>query len=146
MRLFYRVLFLISVLVALWFALKSVVGAWGYLRLQGQAPAVIEGWEIEEISPSQFGYRVKYCFEAQGKRVKGEEVLKSPLYPNRYAAEGSLKSWKERRWTVYYVLLNPLTNTLQRPFPWKSLLYALISIGVLFYFIFLYQRAEQMKK
>ena len=140
MNIFWKIILAVAALIALWFVGKSTYGFYHYYRLSAEAPATLEKWDLVQLSSSKFSYEVSYYFKGRGKRYEKKELLRSNIYPNKYAAEGDLAKLKEQKWTAYYAPNNPQVSSLQNSFPLKSSLYALLSLGVFFYFFWLYLR------
>ncbi len=140
MNLFWKIIFVVAFLIAIWFVGKSTFGLWRYFSLNAEAPATIEKWEIVQFSSSKFGYEVNYYFKIGSRRYEKKELLAYPVYPNKYAAEGEIKNLEKDKWTVYYSRARPQVCSLERSFPLKSSFYALLSLGVLLYFFWLYLR------
>ena len=140
MNIFWKIILALAALIAFWFVGKSSYGFYHYYRLNAEAPATIEKWDLVQLSSSKFGYEVSYYFKASGKRFDKKELLRSFHYPNKYAAQGDLKHLIEQSWRAYYAQGRPQISALENPFPLKSSLYALLSLGVFFYFFWLYLR------
>lgn len=140
MNIFWKSILVFAALIALWFMGKTSYGLYRFYRLSGEAPATIEKWDPVRVSASKFSYEVSYYFKAQGKRYEKKELLKSYIYPNKYAADGDLKKLKGQKWTVYFAPRNPRVSSLENNFPLKNSFYALLSIVIFFYFFWLYLR------
>ena len=140
MNIFWKIILAVAALIAFWFVGKSAYGFYHYYRLNAEAPATIEKWNLLQLSPSKFSYEVRYHFKDRGKQYEKKELLRSTIYPNKYAAEGDLKNLKAQSWTAYYVPGHPQESSLQNSFPIKPPLYALLSLVIFFYFFWLYLR------
>ncbi len=124
--------------VFLWFGGLTLFELWGYFRLPAHTKATIERWEIEEQS-SKFFLVANYFYEIEGEKYTGSCRIKEPKFLNRFAAEDELKQWQRYDWSVWYNPHAPKISSLQKLFPYKHLIYALCSFGLLVYF-FLLQR------
>lgn len=144
MNIFWKTLLTLTLFTTLWFVGKATINLYDYFRLNAEAVATIERWHLIRLTPSKFGYKVNYYFTASSKRVEKQEVLRDPIYPNHYAAEGDLVRLKKQRWTAYYVRNHPQISSLYRAFPLKNSLYALFSLAVFFYFVWLFSRSRSM--
>ena len=68
MNLIWKIILGLAALITLWCVGKSTFDLYHYYRLNGEAQATIEKWEVVQLSRSKFGYEVIYYFTARGKR------------------------------------------------------------------------------
>lgn len=110
---------------------------WGYIRLEEHTVAFINRMKVIEVSPSQFAVRASYAFKARGKTYRGKTVFSKPFYLNRESAEREIQNRLSQTWTVWYQPSRPKICSLEKNFPLKKCLYALMTLGVFFYFVYL---------
>ncbi len=125
--------------IALWFSGIALYNCVGYWKLGPTAPAKITAWLVKELSVSKFGMETSYIYEVEGKQYTGKTLFKTPVYLNSYSAEDDIKEWKELSWRVWYKKSNPVISSLQKYFPTKEILQAILTIGVFVYFYFMRQ-------
>lgn len=133
------VLLVIAGGIALWFSGIALYNGFGYWKLGPTAPAEITAWQVKEISASKFGMEATYVYEVEGKQYSGKTLFKTPIYLNPYSAEDDIVEWKELSWRVWYKKSNPAISSLQKYFPTKEILQAILTIGVFVYFYFMRQ-------
>ncbi len=91
---------------------------------------------MQEISGSQYGVEAHYEYEIGGIRYVGNTLFDAPTYLNDYAATAALDQWKQHAWHAWVQPSYPQHSSLQRKFPAKPLVHALITLFVFFYFMF----------
>lgn len=131
------VLVFISGGIALWFAIEALIGMWNYHKLDRQTPAQIEIFTVVEKSSSKYLVNAKYIYQVDNLYLRGETLFVEPVYLNRISAEEDLKKWKEFKWEVWYNSNRPIESSLQKVFPFRTCLYALLTLGVFIYFLVL---------
>jgi hypothetical protein len=130
------VLLIISGGIALWFSGVAAVGFWTFARLDAKAAAQVSNWEIINVSSSCFALAANYRYEVQGKSHAGKTLFESPRFLNRFAAENYLKAAQTKSWETWYSSGNPAFCSLEKEFPQKQCLHALLTVGVFAYFYF----------
>lgn len=138
-----KLILILSGAISLWFSGKALHGAWFYSRLSMVVPAQIHRWEVRKEGRHRLW--ASYVYEVQGKLYTGETLFKDPAHLNALAAESDLKKWKEESWAAWVDPKVPSRSSLQRLFPWKSLIYALMSWGVSGYFLVLIVRQPRVE-
>ncbi|MGE3953966.1 MAG: hypothetical protein AB7F31_02055 [Parachlamydiales bacterium] len=134
----YAPLFLALVGIAVLFLCgRAAYSLWGYLRLDGEAAAQIERWEVRQTGTDTYRLFAHYNFEHRGKRWAGEGRYGGRRFPNRVAAEAKLVQLREVPLTAYFPTKKPRESVLSRLFPLKRVIYALIGLGVAVYFAIL---------
>ncbi len=117
----------------LWFGGKAVFELWGYSRLDKHTPVAVLDWQIVERGSRAY-ILGSYTFEAQGKIYQGKTRFREPTFLNKLAAGYQLDEWKTHAWSAWYDPKNPECSSLQKLFPYKNCVYALLVMGVLGYF------------
>jgi hypothetical protein len=130
------VLLIVSVGIALWFSGTALLDLWKFARLNAQAPATVTKWEIRDLSSSRFAVEAEFLYEVNGTLYSGKTVFESHRFLNRFAAENHVKLLQVRSWQTWYRESNPSLSSLEREFPQKQCLQALLTIGVFTYFYF----------
>ncbi|MES2122514.1 MAG: hypothetical protein V4492_07025 [Chlamydiota bacterium] len=120
--------------IACWFSATAAREAWGYFSLNGTAVATISDVEIRELSSSRYALKASYQYSIGGVQHTVESVLKYPQFLNRFTAENELASWRGKQCKVYYKKTSPQFSRLEKEFPRKPCLHALLTLGVLAYF------------
>lgn len=130
------VLLSITGLITCWFAVLAIDEGWTYLRLDARVPARVQKWDIKMISSSHYALLARYRYSVNGQEFTGETLLSSPRYPNQYAAEIDLKTRQSEEISVWYQKRHPAFSSLQKRFPKKELINAILTFGVFIYFYF----------
>ncbi|MGC2594696.1 MAG: hypothetical protein WA347_00270 [Rhabdochlamydiaceae bacterium] len=139
MRNFYRlwvILLVISGGIALWFSGAAMPGMWKFFRLNAQVSAKVLNWQIQELSSSRFVLKADYQFDASGTTYFSHTIFERPQFLNRFAAENYMRANGSKAWEAWYRMGVPTCSSLEREFPKKQCLQALLTIGVFFYFFF----------
>ncbi len=122
--------------IALWFAWGAAQGLWQFVRLDASTPATVAKLEILPLSSSRFAIKARYTYEIKGVSYFGETTFEHPQFLNRYAAENHVKLIGAKRFLAWYREKKPSFSSLEREFPKKNCLQALITVGVFAYFYF----------
>lgn len=130
-------LIFISVGIALWFTIIAGRGIWNYHKLDAKTPCKVTSWDIEEKNSSKFVIYAHYEYLVDNHVFKGETTFAGPYYLNRMSAETGIHQLKDFSWEVWYRSKYPEESSLQKIFPFKNCLYALLTIGVCIYFLIL---------
>jgi hypothetical protein len=132
----WMILLVISGGIALWYSGSTCKELWNYVQLTERAPARILKWETRDLGSSHFGIAAEYLYEVGGISYTGRTLFKKQRFLNRFAAENYLKSLKEKRLWVWHRKSKPSISSLEREFPQKYCLQALLTVGVFAYFYF----------
>lgn len=134
----WQVFFIISCGVVLWFLFQFSVKIVPYLKLAHMTDAHIESFVVKEITNEKYAVQALYQYQVNGKDYKKEYTFISPVFLNRFAAQSHIdKYWITNEWRVWYNYKNPEYASLQKLFPFKFLFNTCLSMGVLFYFVWL---------
>lgn len=123
---------------------KASYGCLKYVLLSGKENAYIDKWEIEEKNSSSFAIEISYHFFINEKKVMGKTELAKPFFLSRKAAEEAIKTLEKKSWSVFFSPSRIEINTLQRHFPFRDCIHALLSIGVVIYFLLLRRWAHRL--
>jgi hypothetical protein len=107
-----------------------------YFRLVAQTEAVTDHWKVVKKSSSSYPIRCIYHFEFQGKSYQGSSLLLPPHHLNRLSAEKAIIQLEKKKWKVWFDPKNPSISSLEKAYPTKKIVYALIALGVTLYFWF----------
>ena len=129
-------LLVLSGAIALWFSGNALVGVWNYARLNAKTSAEVIHWQVRELSPSHFSLEADYQFTVQGVVYRGKTIFETPRFLNRYAAESYVITLDAKRWRMWYKQSDPTYSSMEREFPKKNCLQALLTVGVFAYFYF----------
>jgi hypothetical protein len=130
------VLLVASGMIVLWFSGAAAVGMWKFFSLNGQIPAKILNWQVQELSSSRFALEADYRFDVDGNTYIGKTIFEKPQFLNRFAAENYMRINGSKSWETWYRTNNPEHNSLEKEFPQKKCLHALLTLGVFIYFFF----------
>lgn len=120
--------------IACWFVAVASMGLWNYFSMSETALATITHVQIKELSSSRFALETAYQYTVKGTEYSVQTVLRSPQFLNRFTAENELPAWKGRQCRVFYQKKNPKKSRLEKSFPTKQCLHAILTCGVLGYF------------
>jgi hypothetical protein len=134
---FWCLLVFISAGITLWFSVCALMGVWNYLKLEAKTTATIDLFKIEEETPSRYVISGHYSYRVKGENYEGETLFDRVHYLNRSSAERELMRWQQLNWDAWYNPRNPEQSSLQRMFPFKACLYAVLTLGVFVYFLIL---------
>jgi len=130
------ILLVISGAIALWFSGIATGGMWKFFYLNAQSPVKILNWQVQELSSSRFALEAEYQFEINHAVYEGKTIFERPQFLNRFAAENYMKINGSKSWVTWYRSGNPACNSLEKEFPRKQCLQALLTLGVFVYFFF----------
>ncbi len=105
-----------------------------HLTLETQTEAVIDQWKVVKKSSSAYPIRGKYHFEFQGKTYYGSSIILPPYHLNRPSAKRAAVQLEKEKWNVWLDPRNPSISALQKESPLKKIVYALVALGITFYF------------
>jgi hypothetical protein len=122
--------------IALWFSGLALVGVFRFSLLNDHTSAEITHWQVRELSSSRFAIEADYQFKVKEVTYHGKTKFDKPQFLNRFAAENYIATLGSRSWKTWYRESNPARSSLEREFPKKNCLHALLTIGVFAYFFF----------
>ncbi len=124
-------------LIAVTFMGKSGYRLFQYFSLNTTSKAFDMEWKIAQKDTSSFALEVSYQFNSlENDLVKGRIELAKPYFLNPLSAERAIESLSPKSWDVFYNKKNPSINSLQKIFPFKDCIQALITLGIFIYFLF----------
>lgn len=132
-----RVWLLLLVAVAvvmLIFCGRAAADVYHYSRMSSKTLLSEISWEIRQRGRLFIPY-AHYRFEIDGQVYSGEESLDRAWQRNQWSAEKEIEKLQSYRWSVWYDADRPDVSTLDRSFPWRSVVYAALLIGLCSYFI-----------
>ncbi|MEI8300250.1 MAG: hypothetical protein WCG10_01375 [Chlamydiota bacterium] len=137
--------FLLSSAVTLWFCVQASLQLIPYWRLSEETHGYIDNFLVQEITQEKYAVRAFYHYQVGDQTYKGETTFKAPIFLNPAAAKQHIeKYWNEKEWDVWYSLKTPSYASLQKLFPFKAIFNAVLSVGVLFYFVWLRSYVAKM--
>jgi hypothetical protein len=122
--------------ISLWFSGVAAEGMWKFFRLNAQISVKILDWQIQELSSSRFALEAQYQFEIDNVMYGGKTIFERPQFLNRFAAQNYMQIHSSKNWEAWYRISNPAYNSLEKEFPQKQCLQALLTFGVFVYFFF----------
>lgn len=130
------VLMAISGGIALWFFSIAVLGIFKFAVLNTQGLAEVTHWQIRELSSSRFAIEAEYRFTVNEVVYFSKTKFEKPQFLNRFAAENYIATLGPRSLRMWYRDSYPQRSSLEREFPRKHCLQALLTLGVFAYFYF----------
>jgi hypothetical protein len=130
------ILLMISGAIALWFSGIAAGGIWQFFCLNAQTSVKILNWQVCELTSSRFALEADYQFELNGVTYDGKTIFENPQFLNRFAAENYMRINGSQSWKTWYWTSHPTYNSLEKEFPRKQCLHALLTLGVFVYFLF----------
>ncbi len=122
--------------VVLWFSGDALYKIYRYRSLNGVAKPLEISWSVHAFGDEDYAIEAKYRFQVKGKDYSGEEEIK-PRLRNPWAAKDQAKFYQAQEWQVFYSEYQPQYSTLQKSFPLKESISALILWILFAYFIWL---------
>lgn len=122
--------------IALCFSFVAIKETWNFFRLNKATTTLAIQWEVKELSSSRYALQARYEFKVDEFPCKGKTLLKSPRFLNRFSAESQKKEYASKPWRVWYHKSSPSVSSLEKRFPQKKCLHALLTIGVFAYFYY----------
>lgn len=130
------VLLMISGAIALWFTASALHGIVKYSLLNAHTLAQVTHWQVRELGSSRFAIEAEYQFQVNETSYRGKTKFEKPQFLNRFAAENHIAALGPTSWKTWYRERNPSRSSLEREFPQKNCLQALLTLGVFAYFFF----------
>lgn len=124
-------------LSALWYTGIAGYRYYMYSRLDTQTHPASMSWKIAAHSADNYTLVADYQFAADGTTFSGSMDFLDDIFLNELAAEKGIESNKKLPWKVWYYSENPNHSSLQKDFPFKQYIYALILWGIWLYFLWL---------
>ena len=144
-RLIWTLLVVVAAIAALWFTGRFGADLYRFFRCSHRVEGRITEWSVREIRSGEFHLVAQYNYRFQDINYIGTQIFKTPVFNNPHSAEYVLKRYAAKRWPVWVSQDEPNVSTLQRHFSVKLLVQALISIGVLIYFLWLKEYLKQLE-
>lgn len=133
----WRILLLAVAAVALWRGALAGNGLLNYFRLDARVPALETKWEQVQLGQAKYALVSRYTYRLRGKEYFGITRWGKPYYLNELSAQAEAERREGEMWKVWINRENYKISSLQRAFPYMDLFYALSSLGILGYFVFL---------
>jgi len=115
-----------------------------YFSFDAKTNATVYRWHIVQKKTSQWALEGEFYFFIQGEKVLGRTQLAPPYFLQEKAAILAQETLSLQPWEVFYSSSNKEHNSLQRFFPFRSCIHAILAIGVFLYFIFLKRWTQNM--
>lgn len=122
----------LAVVVFSWDALQQMRR---YYFLQQKTSLTSTEWGLVKINEESYRVGVEFSFVHQGKTYRGLEHFQKPLYPNPWAAAHGMKERETETQEVWFYPNNPKISSLEKKFPLKELLSAVVLLGLWLYFV-----------
>lgn len=132
--------------VVLWYTGWAVWGMYRYNLLDKQSPATSIQWSVQKKSDDAYFLHAKYQFNGpQNAPSEGESALSYPVFWNAWSAEQAIKEYHFKPWVVFYNSRDPRLSALQKNFPIKECVSAIVLWGVFLYFLWLDRYVAKME-
>jgi len=128
------VLLFLTGLIALYFSVQVLSAGYQYLRLGERTRAQNIVWEVQMRSASHYVLAARYTYRVNGQEFTGMTRFTTPFYFNYYAAEREVRARQVEKFFAWYQKSHPSFSSLQKKFPKKECIYALLTCGVFVYF------------
>jgi len=139
-------LLIVAASLTLWRGSQAFMELWHYIRLDAQATAQIENWQIKEVSPSKYSLGATYSYVFQDVNWKSQSELPPPYFPNRFAAGDAKSIAPKNQIKIWLDKSSPAYSALKKEFPWRAIIYALSSLAILLYFVYITQFSAEAGK
>ncbi|MCH9614555.1 MAG: hypothetical protein SP1CHLAM54_14840 [Chlamydiia bacterium] len=134
----WKLLLGVAFLSCVWTGGKFAYELYKYFDYDCSSLAVMEKWEVLSLNEDKYAVQAIYAFNSPKGKQYASYIFKKPYFKNPTSAESNLKHWKGLNWRVWYKKNHPERSTLQRLFPFKAAIHAALSLGVCFYFTYLF--------
>ncbi len=121
-------------LIALYFIVQVLSTGYQYVRLDERTRAQDVVWEVQMRSVSHYVLAAHYTYHVDGQEFRGMTRFTTPFYFNYHAAEREIRARQAEKFSVWYQKKHPSFSSLQKKFPKKECIYALLTCGVFVYF------------
>lgn len=121
--------------ITVWFSSQAASELFFYFRLNSQTPVEEIHWEVVKIADETFDLSATYSYKIREKIYQGKTTLSS--YRNPWAAKEALTIHQKRPWQAWYDAKAPQKSSLERTFPTKQVVSAILMLMLLFYFYWL---------
>lgn len=128
---------LVVLLTTLWYTGKAAYKYYGYARLTQKAIATDMKWSIQELSDEDYILESQYTFKVGDHLFQGMTSFANTPYRNQYSATKAKAEMSAQKWIVWYDASNPHNSSLQKDFPLKECVYAILLWGLMLYFLWI---------
>lgn len=118
-----------------WFTLKTLYAVYLYMSLDAATPVESIKWQVDRLNEDRFAVKAEYMFRVKAQTYQGDTTFKNDIYWNPWTAEDALKVYSQKEWTVWYSSRDPHYSSLQKNFPLKESISAIILWVVFMYFL-----------
>lgn len=133
----YRAFLLTIMLVTFWYSGVAVYRYYNYARLTAQTQLTSSVWKVHEVAEDEFYLEAFYTFSTGQKTYEGSTSWPGEFYRNSWGAEKDIPYFQKHRRVVWFSPSNPHHSSLQKKFPLKESVSAILLWGLLFYFIWI---------
>lgn len=130
----WKILLVTAASISLWFLGQVVKDSWKFWRLSSLASAEVVNWQVKQLSSSRYVLEATYRYVIEGVEFTGKTLLRSRPHLNQYAAEKEIKNMPAQRVAVWYQKSHPSLSSLEKKFPKKELVNAVMTAAVFIYF------------
>ena len=143
MQKIWNLIFVLTFLISVFFVVKSIRELYVYFSLDGKVEGRVIHSEIVEKGSSSYALALSFEFWVEGDERSGRVELVKPYFLNIPSAEKAAEELSKKKWDVFYRTSDPNISALQKNFPFKSCIQAILTLGVFIYFVFLKKTVER---
>lgn len=122
-------------LTTLYFCASAAVSLYDYYYETQTAVPLSINWSYRKVSNDVYAPFASYTFQVKGGVIKGESFLAQPLFRNEWVADEILNSLKKDPHKIWYDPSHPHRSTMEKTFPIRDCVYALVLVILFGYFI-----------
>lgn len=115
------------------FVYPIVVQAVYYFRYTATVAPDEISWQVNKVHDELWKLEAKYRYTVAGKSYKIDELFQGEQFRNPYAAESALKQFEKEKTIVWYPPNKPFQGTIEKFFPVKKVIYAVITFLLILY-------------
>ena len=104
-----------------------------HVSYKEQVKPDVLNWTISPIHDELYKPVAHFQYTVDGKTYEGKEVFQGGLYRTPYAAEVAIQAIQSAEPVVWYAPSKPEKSTIEKFFPFKKVLYAFITLILVFY-------------
>ena len=123
--------------ISIYFSYNAYIQLYNFFRLKEQTHANITNWSITNSPDNKYIVQAQYTFSFEDKQHQKAHLFKNHRSLNFWGANSTLKDLSSKPWSVWFDPKNASNSSLQKLFPYKESIYAILLFAIFIYFIFL---------
>jgi hypothetical protein len=145
MQKFFLAFIVLSGILSIFFINKTFWELKKYLSLNEKTKAEVTNLEIRETKKGKFLISATYSYNVKDKKLINKTIFKKPTFLNHFAAFAFLKKRAKEDFYAWYSSKNIKNSSLEKYFPIKNFIYAIISVAIFLYFILFFKRLRKFE-